>query len=113
MILTEVKFFSDTLTLGSTMNVLLPQRPLAEMQKKLPGGVIWDIAYVGSIANHLPRQVNLNAVPYGARFLPQNQDPTLPASTLPGQNAYDANFLRPYQGFGRIQRRHRPRRQDR
>ena len=34
MILTEVKFFSDTLTLGSTMNVLLPQRPLAEMQKK-------------------------------------------------------------------------------
>jgi putative tributyrin esterase len=36
MILTEVKFFSDTLTLGSTMNVLLPQRPLAEMRKKPP-----------------------------------------------------------------------------
>jgi len=36
MILTEVKFFSDTLTLGSSMNVLLPQRPLAEMQKKPP-----------------------------------------------------------------------------
>ena len=64
--------------------------------------MIWDIAYVGSIANHLPRQVNANAVPYGARFLPQNQDPTLPASTLPGQNAYDANFLRPYQGYGNI-----------
>ena len=74
----------------------------AGFQKKLPGGVIWDIAYVGSIANHLPRQVNLNAVPYGARFLPENQDPTLPASTLPGQNAYDANFLRPYQGYGNI-----------
>ena len=50
----------------------------AGLQKKLPGGVIWDIAYVGSIANHLPRQVNANAVPYGARFLPENQDPTLP-----------------------------------
>ena len=74
----------------------------AGFQKKLPGGVIWDIAYVGSVANHLPRQVNLNAVPYGARFLPENQDPTLPASTLPGQNAYDANFLRPYQGYGNI-----------
>jgi len=36
MILTEVRFFSDTLTLGSTMNVLLPQRPLAEMQKTPP-----------------------------------------------------------------------------
>ena len=74
----------------------------AGFQKKLPGGVIWDIAYVGSLANHLPRQVNANAVPYGARFLPQNQDPTLPASTVPGQNAYDANFLRPYQGYGNI-----------
>ncbi|HWJ54577.1 MAG TPA: hypothetical protein VNR90_00150, partial [Vicinamibacterales bacterium] len=74
----------------------------AGFQKKLPGGVIWDIAYVGAIANHLPRQINLNAVPYGARFEPQNQDPTLPASTLPGQNAYDANFLRPYVGYGNI-----------
>ena len=36
MILTEVSFFSDTLTLGSTMNVLMPQRPLAEMRKKPP-----------------------------------------------------------------------------
>jgi S-formylglutathione hydrolase FrmB len=34
MILTEVKFFSDTLTLGSTMQVLLPQRPLVDMKKK-------------------------------------------------------------------------------
>ena len=74
----------------------------AGFQKKLPGGVIWDIAYVGSIANHLPRQVNINAVPYGARFLPENQDPTLPASSLPGQTALDADFLRPYQGYGNI-----------
>jgi hypothetical protein len=77
----------------------------AGFQKKLPGGMIWDIAYVGSIANHLPRQVNLNAVPYGARFLPENQDPTLPASTLRGQNALDANFLRPYVGYGNINMR--------
>ena len=34
MILTEVNFFSETLVLGSTMLVLLPQRPLAEVQKK-------------------------------------------------------------------------------
>jgi hypothetical protein len=74
-------------------------------QKKLPGGAIFDIAYVGSIANHLPRQVNLNAVPYGARFLPENQDPTLGASTLPGQNALDADFLRPYQGYSNINMR--------
>jgi hypothetical protein len=77
----------------------------AGFQKKLPGGMIWDIAYVGSIANHLPRQVNLNAVPYGARFLDENQDPTLGTSSLRGQNAYDANFLRPYQGYGNINMR--------
>jgi putative tributyrin esterase len=32
MILTEVNFFSETLVLGSTMLVLLPQLPLAEVQ---------------------------------------------------------------------------------
>ena len=34
MILTEVNFFSETLVLGCTMLVLLPQHPLAEAQKK-------------------------------------------------------------------------------
>jgi len=34
MILTEVKFFSETLGLGCTMHVVLPQRPLADAQKK-------------------------------------------------------------------------------
>jgi putative tributyrin esterase len=34
MILTEVKFFSETLGLGCTMHVLLPQRPLMDAQKK-------------------------------------------------------------------------------
>ncbi|HEX9840529.1 MAG TPA: alpha/beta hydrolase family protein [Anaerolineales bacterium] len=34
MILTEIKFFSETLGLGCTMHVLLPQRPLADAQKK-------------------------------------------------------------------------------
>ncbi|HET9591170.1 MAG TPA: alpha/beta hydrolase family protein [Anaerolineales bacterium] len=34
MILTEVNFFSETLGLGSSMHVLVPQRPLAQAQKK-------------------------------------------------------------------------------
>jgi hypothetical protein len=74
----------------------------AGFQKKLPGGMIWDIAYVGSVQSHLPRQINVNAVPYGARFLPENQDPTLPASSLPGNNSLNGDFLRPYQGYGNI-----------
>src|SRR5699024_9881256 len=46
-------------------------------QKKFGAGMIWDIAYVGSVQNHLPRRVNINAVPYGATFAAQNQDTTL------------------------------------
>jgi S-formylglutathione hydrolase FrmB len=34
MILTEVRFFSETLTLQSSMHVLLPQHSMADMQKK-------------------------------------------------------------------------------
>ena len=72
------------------------------IQKKLPFMMIWDVAYVGSIQNHLPRQVNINAVPYGATFRPENQDPTRAPGGLPGQNALPQDFLRPYQGYGNI-----------
>jgi hypothetical protein len=71
-------------------------------QKKLPGGIIWDLAYVGSVQNHLPRRVNANAVPYGAAFQPQNQDTTLAPNATPGQNALAQDFLRPYIGYGNI-----------
>ena len=72
------------------------------VQKKLPWRMIWDVAYVGSVQNHLPRQVNVNAVPYGAAFAPENQDPTLPPSNTPGGRSLPADFLRPYGGFGNI-----------
>jgi len=74
----------------------------AGIQKKLPWNLIWDIAYVGSLQYHLPRRVNINAVPYGAAFLPQNQDPTNTTGTLPGQRALPADFLRPYVGYSNI-----------
>jgi hypothetical protein len=72
------------------------------VQKKLPWNMIGDIAYVGSIQNHLIRRINLNAVPYGATFQPQNQDPTIPVSPTPGGSALPDDFLRPYRGFGNI-----------
>ena len=50
------------------------------VQTKLPWNLVLDTAYVGDIARHLQDNRNLNPVPYGASFLPQNQDPTLPAS---------------------------------
>ncbi len=46
--------------------------------------------------DHLLQTINLNTVPYGARFDPANQDPTRPGNPLPD------NFFRPYPGYGDI-----------
>ena len=77
----------------------------AGIQAKLPSAVRLDVAYVGSITRHLMDTINLNAVPYGGYFLPQNQDPTKVHSNpnaILGSNAYSANFLAPYQGYSSI-----------
>ncbi len=76
------------------------------LQSKLPWAVVLDVAYVGSVSNHLVQRQNFNAIPYGTTFQPQNQDPTKVAQNpgaLLGSNAYDANFLRRFQGYGDIQ----------
>jgi outer membrane receptor protein involved in Fe transport len=75
------------------------------IQTKLPWSMMLDTAYVGSQARHLQDNRNLNPVPYGAFFQPQNQDPTLVAqnpSALLGNNALKDAFLRPYRGYGEI-----------
>jgi hypothetical protein len=83
------------------------------IQTKLPFGFIFDTAYVGSMNRHELERRNINAIPYGATFLRQNQDctkfsgGTCPASPpfawgYSGSQAYDANFLRPYPGFSDI-----------
>ncbi len=76
-----------------------------EVQQELPGHILSDIAYVSTIDSQLLQQVNLNAIPYGATFLPENQDPVKllqnPSASL-GSNAKDVNFLRPFAGYGDI-----------
>lgn len=75
------------------------------IQTRLPWNMVLDTAYVGGQSRHLQDNRNLNPVPYGAAFLPQNQDPTLTttSSTVLGSNALPPNFLRPIRGFGQIQ----------
>jgi len=65
-------------------------------------GISLDAAYVGVLSRHLQDNRNLNYTPYGAAFLPQNQDPTLAASTIPGATALMQQFLAPYRGIGSI-----------
>jgi len=81
----------------------------AGVQKSLPGQMVADVMYVGNHGYNLMGAFqggdlqNLNAVDLGAAYLPQNQDPTLGTSPIPGATAYTTNLLRPYRGFGVIQ----------
>ena len=70
------------------------------IQQKLPMHMVYDMAYIGSKSTDILRQPQINAVPIGATFLPQNQDPTRAASSTPGATALPNDFLRPYQGYG-------------
>jgi len=76
-----------------------------DVQQELPGHILSDIAYVGTTDSQLLQQINLNAIPYGATFRAQNEDPVKvaqnPSASL-GSNAKDENFLRPYYGYGDI-----------
>jgi hypothetical protein len=71
------------------------------VQNKLPHGFVLDTAYVGALFRHLQDNRNLNYVPYGAAFQPQNQDPTI-SSSLPGGAALLPQFLRGLRGIGNI-----------
>jgi hypothetical protein len=74
----------------------------AGIQHKLWREVILDVAYVGSSSTDLLRQVQINALPFGATLAPQNQDPTrTPAATL-GSSALPNDLLRPFPGYGGI-----------
>jgi hypothetical protein len=88
------------------------------IQAKLPWATILDVSYVGLLGRQLLYNTNINAAPYGAAFLQQNQDPTKWGGNVPtctadpstspctGSNAYDSNFLRPFRGYGDITLEH-------
>jgi hypothetical protein len=72
------------------------------IQHKLFTNYILDLAYVGSESRDLLRQAQINAVPRGATFKPENQDPTRAPSSTPGATALPLDLLRPYPGYGGI-----------
>lgn len=62
------------------------------VQQELPARVILEVNYVGNQARNLPRTININQLPVGARLNPPN-------------SAINANALRPYLGWGNISMR--------
>jgi hypothetical protein len=82
----------------------------AGVQMALPWSAALDVSYVGNHGYNRLRafqggnngSVDLNAVDIGAAYQPQNQDPTLGASSVPGANAYTTNLLRASRGLASI-----------
>ena len=66
------------------------------IQHSLPLQTVLDVTYVGKQSRHLIQRQDLNTLPYGARFLPQNADPSAPARALPD------TFLRPFLGYSSL-----------
>jgi hypothetical protein len=66
------------------------------IQRNIGFSTVLDVAYVGSLARNLQWRRNLNTIPFGTNFRPENADPASPAVPLP------PNFLRPYPGYGNI-----------
>jgi hypothetical protein len=93
--------------LGSSLNYNVG------VQMALPFTSSLDVSYVGSHnynsvafgAISTPGgqvAIDFNAPDIGTAYLPQYQDPTKPASAIPGQQAYVTDLLRPYRGLGAI-----------
>jgi hypothetical protein len=94
-----------TLAMTPTAYDFRPPRVMAwnvGVQQKLWDAIVFDLAYVGSSSKDLLQKSQVNAVPWGAKFLPENQDPTRAPSRVPGATALADDFLRPYQGYGTI-----------
>ncbi|MBI4910919.1 MAG: carboxypeptidase regulatory-like domain-containing protein [Acidobacteria bacterium] len=66
------------------------------LQRTWWGGIVLDTAYAGSLGRRLFWRRDLNVIPLGANFLPQNQDPTQPGRPL------NPNFERPIPGYTTI-----------
>lgn len=65
------------------------------IQRSVGFNTVLDVAYVAALARHLLALRNIATLPYGFRFLPQNQDPTT-GRPLPD------NYLVPYRGYSSV-----------
>jgi Carboxypeptidase regulatory-like domain len=77
-------------------------RYTAAIQREVGRNIVVDAAYVGSRTKYVTREKNVNYLPAGARFLPENRDPTVAASPQNPGALPDA-FLRPILGFNDIE----------
>ncbi len=66
------------------------------VQQDLGHSLLMDVSYAGTLGRNIEQTVNIDQIPYGSRFLPQNADPSNGNKPLPD------NFFRPYPGYSSI-----------
>jgi len=66
------------------------------IQRNVGFDTVVDVAYVGSFGRHIGQTTDINALPYGTKFLATNLDPTN------GNLPYPDDYMRLYQGYGSI-----------
>jgi hypothetical protein len=93
-----------------------------QVQHDLGFDTVLSVGYVGTLSRHLPEDINLNAIPYGALFTRAAQDPSrfaggiVPTSdptiaqvykdaglAFDGSKALAADFLRRFPGYNTVQ----------
>ena len=74
----------------------------AEAQMMLPWSSSLSVAYVGHHSFNTFQGTNINTVDLGSTFLPENQDTTLAASTIPGATPVSDDLMREIRGYGNI-----------
>jgi hypothetical protein len=109
-ILSPIAYYGTIGTLLQTSGVLGPSNTNAfqvnaktprnynasfDIQQDLGHSLLLDVSYATVLGRDLQQNYNINVVPYGSEFLPQNTDPTT-KKPLPD------NFFRPYPGYANI-----------
>jgi Carboxypeptidase regulatory-like domain/TonB-dependent Receptor Plug Domain len=92
-----------------------------QVQQDLGFDTVMSVGYVGTLSRHLTEDLNLNAIPYGALFTKEAQDPSRFPDGVPevedklpqvyqdaglkfsGQFALPADLLRRYPGYNTVQ----------
>ena len=91
-------YLSPTTVYGWDKNTKTPSLYNYTMgiQHKFGHATVVEASYVGNVGRHITWARNLNLVPYGARFLAQNADPTNPKIPLPDK------FFAPLPGYSGV-----------
>ena len=74
-----------------------------QVQQEVGYGTVLSVGYVGNVTRHLTGESNINEVPYGAEFLPQNNYcSSLRGTTCKTYSPLPDNYFRAFPGYSTL-----------